>query len=266
MINRKLDVNFSSEDFTKFAREMLSLLDSDERPMHNSVDIILRKLSDDIFKLREKNISFEAIAVTLQSCGIKVNTSAVQDFYYQTLASRVKTCEHEIWSHWKPKWNDLVEQGGIIESGLRESLRSGDGLVLHYQPQVNMSSGAILGAEALVRWRFNGSLMSPADFVPVAERSGLIIEIGDWVLREACKEAKRWQKLGLGSGMGIKMGVNLSVKQFSQGLPSAIHDILLDTDLPAQSSWFRNHRKFPSRHRVIRNVEIFARKRHSFVN
>jgi diguanylate cyclase (GGDEF)-like protein len=86
---------------------------------------------------------------------------------------------------------------------------------LHYQPQVSLESGTIVGVEALVRWRHpERGLISPAHFIPVAESSGLIIPIGDWILNEACAQSMRWQKLGLPP---IRMGVNISVQQFSAG-------------------------------------------------
>ncbi len=214
------------------ARELLSFMGMGQPAINERVRDLLERLSDDVFSALAKGASFESIALTLQKSGLSVSAAAVRDYYSHILALRVKTCEREISNHYRPEWNDLVERTGVIESGLRESLRTGDGFVLHYQPQVDMYTGAIHGAEALVRWKFNGGLVHPSDFIPVAERTGLIVPIGDWVLREACREAKCWQDLGLGGKRGIKMGVNLSVKQFSKTLPGAIHEILLDTDLP----------------------------------
>lgn len=120
----------------------------------------------------------------------------------------------------------------MIERGLRASLSEGRGLKLHYQPQVDMLTGDVIGAEALVRWEFNGGIVYPADFIPVAESSGLIVQIGEWVLLEACREARRWHSMGLGGERGIKVGVNLSVKQFSDSLPQLVHSILWETGLP----------------------------------
>lgn len=220
------------EDTVDWAREMLFMLGRGPHPLQSDEHKLLEKLVDEIFLLRAKRCSFESIALTLQRCGVNVNAEIVRDYYFYVQEQRLQACERGIQSYFKPEWNDLVERTEMIESGLRESLRTGNGLMLHYQPQVDMFTGTVYGAEALVRWNFNGALVHPSDFIPVAERSGLIVQIGDWVLREACQEAKRWQKLGLGGGKGLKMGVNLSVKQFSKSLPSTIHDILLDTNLP----------------------------------
>lgn len=235
-MNMQVGANFltSTDEDAEFAREMLAYLAKGHHPVNKTALALLEKLTDDIFNARQHGASFDSIAYTLQKCGMEVNASTVRDFYFHVLDLRVKSCEREISSLYKPEWNDLVERTTMIESGLRESLRSGEGLILHYQPQVDMHTGTVHGAEALVRWEFNGGLVHPSDFIPVAERSGLIVPIGDWVLREACQEAKRWQRLGLGGDAGIKMGVNLSVKQFSRSLPDSIHEVLLDTDLPTR--------------------------------
>jgi diguanylate cyclase (GGDEF)-like protein len=91
-------------------------------------------------------------------------------------------------------------------------------LELHYQPQMDIASGRVIGAEALVRWRRDGRLISPADFIPVAEESGLIVGIGDWVLREACRQAAAWRLAGLGE---LVVAVNISARQF---LDPRFHD------------------------------------------
>ncbi|MEE9411683.1 MAG: EAL domain-containing protein, partial [Methylococcales bacterium] len=85
---------------------------------------------------------------------------------------------------------------------------------LYYQPQVNVNSGLIVGAEALIRWNHpSKGRVPPNDFIPVAEQSGIIMELGDWVLNQACKQNKLWQMQGLPN---ICMSVNLTSKQFAQ--------------------------------------------------
>lgn len=116
-----------------------------------------------------------------------------------------------------------------IESELRKALPQGQ-FELHYQPQKNLGSGKIIGFEALLRWNHpvNGYI-PPDDFIPLAEKTGLIIEIGDWVLKEACKQNKAWQDKGYEP---IIVGVNLSAKQFHQkGLVENIESILALTGL-----------------------------------
>src|SRR5205085_5926934 len=82
----------------------------------------------------------------------------------------------------------------------------------HYQPQIDLDSGEILAVEALVRWKAeDGSMISPGDFIPLAEETGLINEIGEWVLRESCRQAREWQDMGLPRR---RIAVNLSARQF----------------------------------------------------
>ena len=86
---------------------------------------------------------------------------------------------------------------------------------LHYQPQVSLKSGGIIGLEALIRWHHpEHGLVSPAEFIPVAEESGLIVPIGHWVLDEACRQARQWQEAGLPQ---MRIAVNISARQFRQG-------------------------------------------------
>jgi diguanylate cyclase (GGDEF)-like protein/PAS domain S-box-containing protein len=106
-----------------------------------------------------------------------------------------------------------------------------DELQLYYQPQVDVRSGSIIGVEALLRWndRERG-VIEPSEFIPLAEDTGLILPIGEWVLREACAQAKRWLDADLGP---ISMAVNLSARQFRQkNLVQMVSAILADTGLP----------------------------------
>jgi diguanylate cyclase (GGDEF)-like protein len=100
-----------------------------------------------------------------------------------------------------------------LENELRRAIE-GDELVLYFQPQVDLASHAIRGVEALVRWSHpSRGLISPAHFIPVAEESGLIVPLGEWVLRQSFRQLNRWQQQGLPS---LRMSVNISALQFHQ--------------------------------------------------
>jgi len=106
-----------------------------------------------------------------------------------------------------------VHQRLTMEREMRSALEQGE-FVLHYQPIIDIPSGTIVAAEALLRWpNANEDWASPAQFIPVAEESGFIIPLGKWALRTACAQNKRWQSVGLPP---VCIAVNLSARQFRQ--------------------------------------------------
>jgi diguanylate cyclase len=112
-----------------------------------------------------------------------------------------------------PAMNAFARERLQLENGLRRALANRE-FVLHYQPKVDVRSGRIDSAEALIRWRHpTRGLTMPMDFIPLAEESGLIIPIGEWVLREACRQAYAWQAAGM---RPLRVAVNLSARQFKQ--------------------------------------------------
>jgi diguanylate cyclase (GGDEF)-like protein/PAS domain S-box-containing protein len=119
-----------------------------------------------------------------------------------------------------------------LEGDLRQAIQR-DELLLHYQPQVDVRSGRIVGMEALLRWTHPELGMIPPDrFIPLAEETGLIIPIGMWVLRTACAETRRWHEAGWEN---LRLGVNLSGKQFFQpDLIEAVAAVLAETGLAAR--------------------------------
>lgn len=118
-----------------------------------------------------------------------------------------------------------------IETDLRHAFER-DEFFLHYQPIIALADGRITGVEALVRWRhFERGVVSPATFVPVAEDTGLVVPLGRWVLREACRQAVSWQGHGR-DGTPFAISVNLSVREFAQpDLVRAVSAILDETGL-----------------------------------
>lgn len=106
-----------------------------------------------------------------------------------------------------------------LESALSHALERQE-LELFYQPQMDIASGRIVGVEALIRWRRDGQLISPAEFIPLAEESGLIVSIGEWVVAEACRQSRAWSDLGLPP---LVVAVNIAARQFQD--PRFIHRV-----------------------------------------
>lgn len=129
----------------------------------------------------------------------------------------------------KQDMNARAVERQSIESSLRRALERHE-FVLHYQPKINLETGAITGTEALIRWRHPYlGLLPPAQFVPIAEDSGLIVPIGAWVLREACRQARAWQDAGL---CALPVAVNISAVQFKhRDFLKILDSILMDTGL-----------------------------------
>ncbi len=133
----------------------------------------------------------------------------------------------------KPAMNVRAVERQSIEESLRRALERQE-FALHYQPKINLRTGAITGAEALIRWTHpSRGPVSPAQFIPVAEDCGLIVPIGNWVLREACKQARAWVNAGLPLAT---MAVNISAMEFrDENFLEGVLAILKDTGLDPRS-------------------------------
>ncbi|MGH8581227.1 MAG: putative bifunctional diguanylate cyclase/phosphodiesterase [Gammaproteobacteria bacterium] len=125
----------------------------------------------------------------------------------------------------------LVREQATLENLLRSALDRQE-FVLRYQPQVDLGSGTMIGAEALLRWRHpERGLIAPADFLFGAERAGLVVSLRHWVLRTACKDAQTWRR----PGVPLRIAVNLSTREFAEGdLVEQIERILREVGLPAE--------------------------------
>src|SRR4029077_402186 len=124
---------------------------------------------------------------------------------------QAKANGRQSYQFFKPAMNVHAVERQSIEEGLRRALERQES-ALHYQPKINLRTGKITGAEALLRWThpIRGPV-APAQFIPVAEDCGLILPIGQWVLREACKQARSWVDAGLSLST---MAVNISSMEF----------------------------------------------------
>jgi EAL domain-containing protein (putative c-di-GMP-specific phosphodiesterase class I) len=119
-----------------------------------------------------------------------------------------------------------------LEADLRVALERGE-LKLHYQPTIELSTSRVVGFEALVRWQHpTRGLISPLDFIPIAEGTGLIVPLGRWVVAEACRQAVAWSAQGITGP--LKMAVNVSVRQFDRAdLAAVVAEVLTETGMPA---------------------------------
>jgi len=118
-----------------------------------------------------------------------------------------------------------------LENHLRRALERNE-FILHYQPQIDIASGAVAGLETLIRWQHkDGKLIPPSEFIPILEESGLIIPIGNWILKTACSQYVAWRSHGMAP---ITLSVNISAPQFKSGeLPATIMRILGETGMDA---------------------------------
>ncbi|KQQ88982.1 EAL domain-containing protein [Massilia sp. Leaf139] len=132
----------------------------------------------------------------------------------------------------KGEMNDQAMRWLALETRLRRAIGQAE-LALHFQPQVARADGQVLGMEALLRWHSSElGRVSPADFIPLAEDTGLILPIGDWVIRQACLQNKAWQDAGLPR---VPVAVNVSAHQFKAGtVPAVVRAALVESGLEAR--------------------------------
>jgi diguanylate cyclase (GGDEF)-like protein len=133
---------------------------------------------------------------------------------------RAKETGRNTYEVYSPALNEAALERLTLGTSLRHAVDREE-FLLEYQPQVDVVSGKVVGSEVLVRWaRADGTVLPPAQFVPVAEDTGLIVRIGDWVLRQACAQAQAWRAAGLPP---VQLAVNLSAQQFQR--PNLIADV-----------------------------------------
>jgi len=144
---------------------------------------------------------------------------------------RAKANGKNAYQFYLPAMNDKAQERMELERSLRTALDHKQ-LELYYQPQIDIASGRIIGMEALARWNHPSlGLVGPERFIPLAEETGLILPLGEWVLRTACSQNRAWQDAGL---QPISMAVNISARQLQQSLVPTIVRILRETRLDAE--------------------------------
>ncbi|HEY9199495.1 MAG TPA: EAL domain-containing protein [Gammaproteobacteria bacterium] len=172
------------------------------------------------------------------SCSIGIAVYPVDGTDAQTLVRNADTAMYHAkesgrntFEFFSMEMNDRAVQRLKLENELRDALLCNEFLLL-YQPQVDMRSGEIVGAEALIRWRHPElGMVPPAAFIPIAEETGLIVDIGAWVLQEACRQQLLWCAAGLPP---LRMAVNLSVRQVNRALFDLVARTLADSGLDAR--------------------------------
>ena len=143
---------------------------------------------------------------------------------------KAKNQSTEGWLFYAQEMNLRSMERLKLETGLRRALEKQQ-FVLHYQPQIELASRQLVGAEALIRWQHpQQGMVSPAQFIPLAEETGLIAPMGEWVIDEACRQIAAWRQAGKSP---IKIAVNLSSRQFRLDLPQAVERVLKHYDVAA---------------------------------
>lgn len=147
-----------------------------------------------------------------------LNTVALHRFAYVAM-QRLQRNNESGFLFYSPDMNARSREKWQLEGELRRAL-TGHELILHYQPKVSLRSGNIVGAEALIRWMHpEQGMIPPYIFIPLAEETGLILDLGGWVLEEACRQIRSWLNAGLEP---IPIAVNLSARQFNPELPKRL--------------------------------------------
>ncbi len=148
-----------------------------------------------------------------------------------TAMYQAKAAGRDTYQFFAPFMNEHVRERLDLENTLRHALERGE-FELHYQPIVDLRNDLVVGAEALIRWRRRGdALVAPDRFIPIAEETGFIVEIGDWVMRRACQDYVAWRAQGIAPQ---RLSINVSPRQFRQpGFAGRIRAILRDSGVEA---------------------------------
>lgn len=221
---------FTEESLDLLKRELIEHA-AQKIPLRGKERLFLHSISEQILILFKKGLSSKDISDILFEIDMPVSSYDVHEYIVREMYIRMHRMEldHEL----KMK-HDLHSDNAImreIERSLQKCIDDNDGLFLEYQPQIDVLNGRIVGAEALVRWRYKGAIIQPSEFVNIAERSSLIHDLGEWILREASAEAKKWQDLKLGGDNPVKISINVSARQLNSDLPGKFNNIFSETGI-----------------------------------
>lgn len=223
---------------TKEMAKSVRKIDTISRQGGDEFTVLLNRIraEEDVIPLVERMRSIVAKPITIQGHELHVSMSIGIAFYPSDGKStdelmknadmamyRAKEEGRDNYKFYSMDMNKAISRKMALENGLRKALKNNE-FVLNYQPQVSLQTGEIVGVEALLRWNtMEAGIVSPNQFIPVAEESGLIIPIGEWVLKSACMQGKAWHDNGQSD---LKIAVNLSPVQF-------LHDNLVEMVMKA---------------------------------
>lgn len=230
-VNDSLGHNYGDQLLVKVVerlRDCLRETDTISRQGGDEFVVLLTNLNDlaaissiaqHIVEMFAEPFELESYTInTTFSLGVSLYPDDGEDFdtllmNADTAMYQAKDSGRDTYRYFSQKMNLDAQEQLQLQGQLRQAIKNQE-FILHYQPQVNIASGQVVGAEALIRWihPVNG-LMPPGRFIPLAERTGLVIPMGDWVLHEACQQAQAWCE----AGNPLVMAVNISALQFKRG-------------------------------------------------
>jgi len=224
--NKEMDqaARISSDEFTVICSDIRS-----PKQLAEKAQKILDSISEPI--MLNKQEVFITASIGISIAPTDGDNDAILFRYAESARNHAKR-EGNSFQFFNDEMNTQGFEQLVMKSSLRRALER-DEFLLYYQPQIDMKSGKVVGAESLIRWMHPDlGLVAPNKFIPILEETGLISEVGEWILRTACQQNKQWQEKGLPA---IQIAVNLSPRQFRQkNLLSSIEQTLSETKLSAK--------------------------------
>lgn len=214
-----------SDTLSRFGGNEFAVLIPELKDLHN-----IEKMTSSIFEMFKEPIKIDDhelfITLSIGSTIYPLDDISSENLLRNAdtamhMAKKMGRNQHQCYSK---ELTNHVTIALSLQNALRNAIKNEE-FVLYYQPQMNLETNMIVGAEALVRWQHpKEGLKSPAEFIPIAEESGLIVPMGEWILRTACKQAKEWQQQGM---FNFTIAVNLSARQFKEeGFAQRVIDII----------------------------------------
>ncbi|WP_337100915.1 EAL domain-containing protein [Paenibacillus sp. YIM B09110] len=193
--------------------EFIALLE-DVSHLHRTLmlaDDVLSAIAEQIVINERMFYITASIGMSIKSeLGIEIGDQLVKE---ADIAMYVAKKERNTSKMYSPSMNDVPKKELMLENSLYKALEKGE-FTLFYQPKIEMTTGRIYGAEALIRWKHpEFGMVSPLDFIPIAEKTGFIIPLGEWVLHTACQQIREWERMGM---TDMSVSVNMSMLQFQQ--------------------------------------------------